>query len=59
MPARCVAQRLAPPLADGVLVGRVVALPGEEPAIFAGGVMCRDVLREQVDETVSKGDHAL
>ena len=36
-----VLQRLAPPVADGVLVWWVVALPGEQPSILAGGAVGR------------------
>lgn len=43
-----VAQRLAPPVADGVLVWRVVTLPGEEPPILADGVVGGDVFGEHV-----------
>ena len=54
-----VAQRLAPPVADGVLVRWVVALPREEPPVLAGGAMGCDVLGEHVDQAVSEVDDAL
>ena len=53
-----VAQRLAPPVADRVLVRRVVTLSGEEPLILARGAVGGDVLGQQVDEAVVEVDDA-
>ena len=39
--------------------GRVVALPGEEPPLLAGGAVGGDVFGEHVDEAVGEVDDAL
>lgn len=54
-----VAQRLAPPVPDGVLVRWVVALPDEEPPILAGAAVSADVLGEHVHLAVGEVDDAL
>src|SRR6478752_6445619 len=54
-----VAQCLAPPVADGVVVRRAVAVPGEEPTIITGGAVGGDVLGQDGDEGVGEVDDAL
>ena len=54
-----VAQRLTPPVADGVLVRRAFLLAGEEPATLPDGAVVGDVLGEHVDQAIGEVDHAL
>lgn len=48
------AERLAPPVSDGVLMRRVVVLASEEPLRLSGGTEVGDVLREQFDQAVGE-----
>lgn len=52
-------QRLAPPVADSVLVRWVLALSGEEPLFLPGGAVSCDALGGHVDEAVGEIHDAL
>jgi hypothetical protein len=47
-------QRLAPPVADSVLVGRLVTLAGEQPLLVADRAEVCDVLGEEIDQAVGE-----